>query len=205
MAFDRMYKPIDMAPAWLTLIPTEPTEQELLCYPRERVARVMHDTQVGTVDELTELFRRQLTACFKTMTSEGGVIPMLGEASLRKQTECLQRNNLDLPGYSVPLKASGDEIAAFEARFERYGPKPRQSLDVRARLKQFVTVHAMYDTNDEFAHLHGPTDDPAYVQRLINALFVLKEDAEARYNHGKTLADAREAKEVPPPGTDAAD
>jgi len=193
-------------PVWLTAVPKEPSEQRKGSYPRERHFRVMHDVQVGTVDELVEHYRQSLTRAYHCMAltpkegEEQPVIPMMGEASLRKQNEALDAQ-FPRGGVVVICKAQPEEYEAFLApKYDKYDkyedPKPRQTAMERDTLMRLVAAYASrrFREGVEGESLHdlaaGVTDHPLPVQRLIDALTVLKDDAEARHANHKARADA---------------
>lgn len=194
--FPEMCNFLDPAPAYITLVPIEECEAAKASYPRERHIRVMHDAQVGTVDELTELYRQQLTRAFDALVCEGHIIPTLGEASLRKQTEALRRNNMDLPGVAVPFKMSPRRYAEWSARKQAMGePKPQLEPYEADVLKQLVAGYGMAVRKADGSKIADyPTDDPAAVQVVIDALTTLKADADARHAARDAQAKAAEDK-----------
>lgn len=172
-------------PTWVTIIPVEESEQQASSYPRERHIRIMHEVQVGTVDELVALYRQQLTNCYNAFVvrqpdgQEPVVIPTFGEASMGQQNACLHRNNI-MSGPNVNLYLQPDEYTKFMARkYDKYGhPKPRQSEMERDRLKRAVANYLAYRYPDaESETMLPPTDNPEHVQKLIDALTVMKEDS----------------------------
>lgn len=198
-------------PSWVTVFPKEaPADAG---YPRERHFRIMHDVQVGTVDELVELFREQITRAynmFALIQHDGGeqpVIPQFGEPSLRLQNEAIAKM-CDSPGkaVSICIKAGPDQYAGYLApRYEKYGePKPRQSEFERDRLKRLVASYFNYRYPDAESDNTPPTDSPEKVQALIDALTVLKQDAEARHQGNLAKAKAEEPERPLPWGIDAA-
>lgn len=209
-----------IAPAWITAIPEgELTEEEAKSYPTERYFRVMHETQVGTVDELVELFREKLTRAYHAfaLTPEDGekqpVIPMFGEPSLRKQNDALASQfgpaATEPKASSVIAKATPKQYAAYLAvRKTTHGePDTQQDAMTADELKRFVAVWLgrQFPTNsdseigDALRKKHdngnsmplGPTDDPKAVQSLIDALIVLKQDSEARRARSEASLEAK--------------
>lgn len=176
-------------PAWVTVYPRNPTGPAAECYPKERHLRIMHDVQVGTVDELTELFRANTTRAYHQFAltpppgEEQPVVPAFGEPSLRRQNEAVAAM-CDSPGkaVSIPANAGPDSFADFlAARYTTYGePRPTQSEFERDRLKRLVASYHNYRFPDAASDSTAPTDNPGKVQQLIDALVTLKRDAEAR-------------------------
>ncbi len=172
-------------PTWITIIPVEESEQQAGSFPRERHIRITHSVQVGTVDELVELYRKQLTNCYNAFVvkqpdgQEPVVIPQFGEASMGQQNACLHRNGI-VSGENVQLYLQPEEYEKFMARkYDKYGhPKPRQSEMERDRLKRAVANYLAYRYPDaESETMLPPTDSPEHVDKLIAALTILKEDS----------------------------
>lgn len=189
-------------PSWITIIPVEENEQQANSYPRERHIRVMYDVQVGTVDELVELYRKQLTNCYDLFVvkqpegQEPVVIPSFGEASMGQQNACLHRNGI-VSGSTVQLNLQPDEYEKFMARkYDKYGhPKPRQSEMERDRLKRAVANYLAYRYPDaESESMLPPTDNPEHVQKLIDALTILKEDSLNAHEELRKRAEANAPK-----------
>jgi hypothetical protein len=197
--------------AWFTVYPR--TAPAVACYPKERHVPVMHDVQVGTVDELVELYRSQLTRAYHAFAvtpkpgEEQPVIPYFGEPSLAKQNKAVAAM-CDAKGLAVSLPANAGHkpFEDFVApRHEKYGePKPRQSAFEQDRLKRLVATYHNYRYPDADSDNTSPTDDPAKVTALIDALTVLREDADARHRVNLAKAAAEEPPEAPAPGTDVA-
>jgi hypothetical protein len=200
-------------PVWVTIFPQTPTGPAAGVYPRERHFRVMYDVQAGTVDELVELYRDQLTRAYHAMAmtpkegEEQPLIPTLGEPSLRIHNEAVAKM-CDSPGKAVVLciKAGPKQYESFLApRYEKYGePRPRQSEFERDRLKRLVASYHNYRYPDAESENISPTDDPAKVDALIDMLTVLRQDAEVRHAFNVSRAEKEEKPEAPPPGTDVA-
>lgn len=196
------------APTWVTAIPDKTSKREH-DYPRDRRFRILHEVQVGTVSELVKLYEQRLTAAYNTFVIKQPdgeppvVIPSTGEASLGMQNKILcEQFGPAADGHSVVAKAQPDEYEAFHApKYEKYGePKPRQPMmerDVLMRLvatyrgRRFPADGEGLEGKEKLSYLlDGPTDTPKAVQALIDALTILKEDAEARYAHQKARAEA---------------
>jgi hypothetical protein len=179
----------DRAPVWVTLVPLEPYTTPdgtpvTGVWPRETAVPVDHEMVIGTVDDLTERFRRQLTKAFHSlaMTPPPGQpqpdLPLFGEPSLRKQTKSLNRRRPSVGGAYVMPVADPETYQAIEAvRADMQGFANRQDVFLRANLMGVVGM---------FCGHHPPTDDPELVQRLIDALVVLKEDRERQHQAAPT-------------------
>lgn len=190
---DVLSLPPDHTPVWVTRVPLEPTEFEKdnpgKAYPREGCFRILHEVIVGTVDELVDIYRQDLIACWRRITNQQeddsyGVNPMLGEAGLRKHVEVLRRNDLDRPG-KVPLPDVHKALRDREQRRNRLdGLEPRQDGVERDLLKTLVGDYRCRTRarlkGGGYGGQDAPTDDPRAVQALIDALTTLKEDSEAR-------------------------
>jgi len=189
----------DSAPVWAELVPVEPTEAEkqgVRAYPKERYIRVLHELCVGTIEEIAADVKEGLLRSFNALSciNEDGsakVIPTIGEASLRKQTAVIVRNGID--SFTKSLTASASIIdAREELRNKMDGFKPRQDGYTRAFLARLVGTYfsRRFLPGSSGYPCNQPTDDPAAVQELIDALKVFKEDTESKK--------AARAERVPP-------
>jgi hypothetical protein len=192
---DRMEVPVSTPIAWATLVPVDPPTDPT-AWPRERSVQIVCETVVGTVDELVEDYRKKLTLAFGAMTCGGNVIPTLGEASLRKQSEVLTRHNLAGPGVQNVWRATPDQAEVPEReRAKLTGLANRQEARMRASLMQLVALYfspgglcVRDPETGDWAKRLSPTDHPKRVQALIDALTVLKEDRERQDGRSATKA-----------------
>jgi hypothetical protein len=191
MLCGRMERLAHKAPVWVTLIPDEINQQEHAgAWPLERSMRVLHECNVGTVEELVQHYREQLIAAFHRLacTPQPGepqpVIPTTGEPSLRKQTELLQQTGLlDMPmvARALSLTAAKQALEQREAiRNIRQGFMPHQSAWTRLAIKELIanwSCRRFRDEND--SGLTPPTTSKKLVRELISELTVFLEDQES--------------------------
>lgn len=177
----------DLAGAWVTKVPTEETEYEKGLYPRESHFRVMLDVAIGTVDEIVDDYREKLVRCFNTMACQNddgswGVIPQLGEASLHKQQEVLDKIHPRGSHGVTPLGCMKIDPKVFIERQKRRdkmdGIKSTTHAQDRDVLMRLV---ALWQGRRCGGHgTSPPTDDYGSVQQLINALTLLQCDNKKR-------------------------
>lgn len=167
------------------------TDQESLggVPPREYYAAIQHDLLVGTVEALTASVSQSLTKVWETMAGkrpDGGydVIPMLGEASLRKQTAVLSRffeNSEDkttvrkllaLPPYVTNVQS--------DMRARAAGFKFAQPAVLREHLSRLCLWVDLLNGKERTSDLSDPglPEDDA-VRRLIADLTAYADDNEA--------------------------
>lgn len=176
---DGMVHYTDPGVSWVTLIPAENVE----AFPwRERHVRIMHDMQIGTVDELVQDFREKLERAFHLFSCSSpdgthGVIPSFGEASLRKQTEVLERNNLNGDHTKDGFLFKAD-LKAIQARQDRRdnanGYKTRLHGMDRDQLMRLVATWG--NRRHGGGSGSSPTDNPRCINDLIKALETLRDD-----------------------------
>lgn len=112
----------DVLPASATLVAVQDADGRPLGRPREYGVHAPVSAVVGTVDEVLELLRVDLTTAFNAVARRrpgGGhyVIPSLGEASLRKQSEALARR-YPFPGGGPARRVPRDlEPGGFDRMF----------------------------------------------------------------------------------------
>ncbi len=186
---------------WVTKIPIEkhPNEPEN-AYPHESAFRVACDVVVGTVDEIVENFRDSLIRCWETLACKQpdgsyGVIPSLGEASFRKQTELLERHGLNK--FCKPVSAFKVDPKVFQELQDR-----RNRLnDFTPKQDAFEREHLMRLVGDYLSggrYLRGgessspPTDDTKSCQQLIDALTILRDDQLALEKQRQDEAETRQ-------------
>lgn len=181
--------------AWITKVPVEEAEGEREAderlraegkrlWPRESHFSVAHQLKIGTVAELTEDYRNNLTAAFNTWTMAGvpdgpdgpPVMPAFGTTDLAPQNAVLERNGITalttLPGAGAELQAREDR------RSEIRGGPMRQDGVSRDLLEKLVALWRSH-VLPEGGLDGGPTDNPVEIDRLIAALTVFGEDAQA--------------------------
>ena len=168
---------LDAAPTWVTLIPTEDGsdtsgQASPPVWPRETYAMVSHEMHVGTIEELVEQYRQKLTAaaeeCF--------------DAS--EPTDSL----FSVPDGFIPLPPASEPIRRnlkkrHETRNRMSGYETRQSAEERDQLMRIVASHGRVQKA-----LECPSDNVDSIQRLIDALTVLKEDRLAMDQKIKAVA-----------------
>lgn len=186
---DTLYAMTDNAIAWLTLVPLEDVEPEG-AFPRERHIRIVADVMVGTVEELVEDYRKKLTTVFEnlTATDSKGVIPTMGENSLRKQTAALEKFGLNrfAPDAVTVLKDHKRLPDRESQRIIMTGWQPRQDAWQRDLLMRLVAVwdgrryHKPGEEKEE--GILPPTDSPAPTLRLVQYLQTLAGDRLAKEN-----------------------
>jgi len=132
-----------------------------------RDVRVMLDVQIGTIDELVEHYRAQLTEAYRH------IAPTLPP----EQNDALAAMS---SGKSVTVccKASPVQLARHPATAGPAGARQsNQTRDVLAKLVATYLNHCpVEDADGKLTSMLPPTCDPGHVQRLIAALVVLKED-----------------------------
>jgi hypothetical protein len=176
-------EPSDAMPCWITLVPRDRSGELPGNYPREWNVRISHVMQIGTVAELVAQFERNMIRCFEALSCKKedgswGVIPSLREASLRKQTELLDRvhpvREVDGPFKIDPkiLKMRQQERDRIDGYESALDPSDR---DVLMRL-----VGEWGDRRTGGGDGYGPTDEAKCVQGLIDALVQLRDDRRAR-------------------------
>jgi hypothetical protein len=180
-----MMEPSDAIPTWFTLVPIEETKEAAASWPRVKHMRILHEMRIGTVDEIIATYREQLTRAFNAMCRKNATgwdqIPELGEASLRKQTEVFERNDVNKNLTNYPFKVDPRVMTNKDARCSALeGYKPRLSVfdrDILIRLlgewgnKRFINPDDLH-----YGGLQGPSDDPDAMTKLIDALVIFRED-----------------------------
>lgn len=165
---------------WLTRFPDE--ETPVKAWPRPVHTPIMINIMVGTVDELCEQLRTKLTTCFNTLTMAGkAVIPAFGEASMRKQTEMIEAN--DLVKNPIRLKAGR---RAFNDWYNRRrgacapdAPEQKVAPYEADVLRRTVAMYHGLVHGD--GQMHIPNSLPSRIDTLVSALLLLKADYMADY------------------------
>jgi hypothetical protein len=189
-------------PSWITRVPVEKNEDEkraeaqgVLLWPRESHCRVCHELTIGTVAELVEHYREQLTRAFNTFAmldlpadpcgwtatratdNEAGlpIIPTFGTTDFVPKNECLARNGITA---CVTMESGETELQAREAdRSKQRGGPMRQDGVTRDLLMKLVSNWtACRRKSNQDDGPTSPTACSASVSSLIAALTILKED-----------------------------
>lgn len=167
---DAMCLRSDAAPAWVTLVPIEQSrrikDREAAGnkeWPRERYVHILHEMSIGTVDELVGHYREQLTRTFETMS---------GGDPMAEQQDTLARNGYATFAGSLPAVPPEVYEGREASRAAMRGRAHDQCVWERGRLMLLVANYGSAGGD-----IMPPTDDPAAVQRLIDALTVLRDDA----------------------------
>lgn len=179
--FKRKFELVDDGLTVIKLVPVEKlTEPEKLVYPRVHHMPMQHTVHIGTVDELTERYRGLLMQAFSALAQESNTSAIFGEHSLRKQTECLQRNNMDR---DIALNLVMDR-AAYQEFIDRkhieFGyPKPKQSAALMNILAKAVASHATFlrasALGTEADNYASGMKESEHIKRLIADLTILQD------------------------------
>jgi hypothetical protein len=179
----------DPGAVWIRMVPAELNEFEKVnptVYPHERDVRVIHDFYVGTVEEIVTDFRAKLVAAWDHMTckpSDGQPqlnLPAFGEPSMRKQTEVLERHGLNRFVVGPELIADRNDLNEREERRNKLDKvETNQDAWTRWELMRIVAQFNGRYHSDNTSTSNCPTDNPSAVQKLIDALTVLKKDRDA--------------------------
>jgi orotate phosphoribosyltransferase len=178
-----MVRPADTAPTWVTLVPDPDYSdqgQPPDGWPRERHVRVQHECLIGTVDELVERYREQLTNVFDVLAGKQAdgtyaVLPATGEASLDKQTAVWEANGI---GRRMQVFTAADWLVRRQTRRDTLtGLRTRLTAHDRDLLCRLAATYAQETATDTWAAgLVVPSDDPAVLTKLASACTTLLGD-----------------------------